>query len=43
MVPPLSHQSLRSFRSLPPEGPTAFLGAARQKAGLGIDLIFPTP
>jgi len=43
MTPPHSHHSLRSFRSLPPEGATAFLGAARRKAGLGIDLIFPTP
>jgi len=32
MAPPRSHQSLRSFSSLPPEGAQAALGAARREA-----------
>ena len=33
MVPPRFHQSLRSFRSLPPEGARPGLGTARRPAG----------
>jgi len=38
-----SHQSLRSFRSLPPEEARPDLGAARRPASRGFLLSCPTP
>jgi len=43
MAPPRSHQSLRSFRSLPPEEARPGSGAALRPAGRGVGGYFPTP